>query len=232
MNKRFSLLDSLLHLVFPNQCIVCDKELGKSEQKLCSFCQGNLTYTHYHLYKEDSPMDKLFWGRVVINKTYAHLLFEKNKASQKILFNIKYKNSPQLARFFGEKIGTVLNNAPAFDNIELLIPVPLHPKKAFIRGYNQSEELAKGIGEKMNIPMNSGIIKKAVHTETQTRKSRFKRWDNVQGSFIIKNEILDYQHIAIIDDVITTGSTIESIAQEILKKNPNLSISVITLAIA
>lgn len=232
MIKRFSLFSDLMHIVFPNKCIICEIELPKTENHICSFCQNKLTFTHYHLYQNDSPMDKLFWGRVALNKTYAHLVFEKDKASQKVLFQIKYKNNPQLAKHFGEEIAKKIFLTDGFNSIEALIPVPLHPKKAFIRGYNQSEALATGIAEHMKLPVDKRLVKKAHHTETQTKKSRFKRWDNVKESFLISEDVKNYNHIAIIDDVITTGSTIESIAQALLKKNPNLSISVITLAIA
>ena len=232
MIKRFSLLDSISHLIFPNLCIVCEKELSINEHQVCSFCQNDITYTHYQLYNDDSPMDKLFWGRVRLNKTYSHLIFEKDKVSQTILFHIKYKNKPQLARYFGNEIGKTLQGQSAFTSIQALIPVPLHPKKAFIRGYNQSEQIALGISDSLQVPVNKKLVKKVRHTETQTTKSRFKRWDNVQNSFLIHDSVLRMDHVAIIDDVITTGSTIESIAQELLKKNPQLSISVITLAIA
>ncbi|MDX2359609.1 MAG: phosphoribosyltransferase family protein [Crocinitomicaceae bacterium] len=177
-------------------------------------------------------MDQLFWGRININATYAHLFFEKDKASQTILFNLKYKNNAELGVHFGREIGKVLQKTTAFSNVDAYIPVPLHPKKEFIRGYNQSEVLTKGICEVLDAKMDTKTIVRTKHSETQTKKSRFQRWDNVNTIFKVKGTIMNYKHIVLVDDVVTTGSTIESIAQTLLTKNPKLSISVVTLAIA
>ena len=230
--KRLSILNDLSHLVYPNHCLVCKNELSKNESHICSFCQSDLTRTSFQLYKEATSMDKLFWGRIPIYKTYAHLFFEKDKASQTILFNLKYRNNPQLGIYFGKEIGKVLQTINDFHSVDAYIPVPLHPKKAFIRGYNQSQVLTQGICEQLDVKMDTTTIVRTKHSETQTKKSRFQRWDNVNEIFKVKNTILSYKHIVLVDDVITTGSTIESIAQTLLKKNPKLSISVVTLAIA
>jgi ComF family protein len=210
----------------------CEKELSRFEKHLCSFCEHDLPLTNFHLFEEATPTDKLFWGRATITKTYSHLFFEKNKTSQTILFNLKYKNKSELGVYFGKKIGENLSLNNDFKMVDAFIPVPLHHKKEFIRGYNQSEVLAIGICEVLNKPMDKTTVQRTKHSVSQTKKSRFQRWDNVNEIFKISDKINDYKHIVLVDDVITTGSTLESIIQAIRKKNPNILISVVTLAVA
>ncbi len=230
--KSSSVISDLSHLVFPNTCVACEKELTKNERFICSFCSMNLSPTNFHLYKEATSMDQLFWGRVNIKKTYAHLFFEKHKTTQHILFTLKYKNNDQIGQYFGGEIGKNLQQIPEFHNVDAYIPVPLHPKKEFIRGYNQSEALAKGICQQLNSQLDTNSVTRIRHSSSQTKKSRFQRWDNVDSIFKAKNTLLKYNHVVLVDDVITTGSTIESLVHAMLKKNPKLSISVVTLAIA
>lgn len=224
-------VDDISHLIFPNICLACNRELAKSESHVCVFCSSNLTPTNFHLFNDASQMDKLFWGRVPIHKTYAHLFFEKHKTAQHILFSLKYNNNSLLGEYFGNEIGKRLKDLPAFSSASAIIPVPLHPKKQFLRGYNQSESLAKGICDSLNVPLDTKTIIRTKHSDTQTKKSRFQRWDNVNEIFRVKKTILNYKHIILVDDVITTGSTIEAVAKTLLEKNPKLSISVVTLAI-
>ena len=227
------LFADLGHLIFPNLCVACEKELSRTEKHLCAFCENDLTLTNFHLFdNEATPIDKLFWGRIELTATYSHVFFEKNKASQNILFNLKYKNKAQLGIYFGGKIGTTIAQMDKFQNVDAFIPIPLHPKKAFIRGYNQSEMIARGICDAMNKKMDTSVIRRTHHTETQTKKSRFQRWDNVNEKFKVSDNVLNYKHVVLVDDVITTGSTIESVAVALRKKNPSLSISVVTLAVA
>ena len=177
----------LLHLVYPEQCLVCEKELSIQEKHICSFCTQNISTTNFHLFEEASSMDKLFWGRVKVTNTYAYIFFEKNKTSQDILFSLKYKDNADLGVYFGEQIGVVLNSLDVYSNIDAVIPVPLHPKKQFIRGYNQSEVLAKGICSSFHKKIDTTTIKRTKHSESQTKKSRFQRWDNVNDIFKISN---------------------------------------------
>lgn len=235
MKPQFKLplfISDIGNLIFPNSCLACEKELSRFEYHLCSFCEEELSLTNFHLFTEPTPTDKLFWGRVTVTNTYSHLFFEKNKSSQTILFNLKYKNKPELGVYFGKKIGENLRLMAGFSEINALIPVPLHHKKEFIRGYNQSEVLAVGIAEVLRVKLDKTTVKRSKHSVSQTKKSRFQRWDNVNEIFKISEKINDYKHIVLVDDVITTGSTLESIIQAIHKKNPDLLISVVTLAIA
>lgn len=226
------IINDLLHLVYPNQCLVCENELSPSEKHICVFCNENIAPTNFHLINEATSMDKLFWGRIEVQKTYAHFFFEKSKASQNILFSIKYKDNPFLATYFGKELGKNLLQIKELEGVDVVFPVPLHPKKKFIRGYNQSEALAKGICETFNRKLDVKSVVRTKHTETQTKKTRFQRWDNVNEIFKIDASISTYKHAIIVDDVITTGSTIEAMANAILKTHPTILISVVTLAIA
>jgi ComF family protein len=176
-------------------------------------------------------MDKIFWGRVKIHKTYALFFFEKGKTAQKVLFQLKYKNNQAVGHHFGQEIAKRIRLNPEFDDVDVFVPVPLHPKKEFIRGYNQSEALAFGITQELNVSMDVKSLKRVQHGKSQTSKSRMERWTSIQSTFQIKPSIKKHKHIVLVDDVITTGSTIEVIATAILQKHPEAKISVVTLAI-
>lgn len=223
----------LLHLVYPETCLICDRELVK-QQSMCSICQSNLRYTHFEKFDGPSELDKLTWGRMEIASTAALLYFEKSSATQDILHAIKYKGKQKLAKNMGELFGEkLLSNPDKYTHIEALVPVPLHPKKLFIRGYNQSALLANGISEAMNIPVISDFLLRNTHTESQTKKGRFKRWDNVESVFeLASDKYKDLKHIALVDDVITTGSTLEACVKKIKEDLPHIQVSLLSLAVA
>ena len=229
--KRGGILNDIRHLVFPQKCLSCDSELTGAENSICSLCTANFTETNFHLSDEPTLMDKIFWGRISIHKTYALFFFEKEKTTQKILFQLKYKNNPAVGHYFGKEMGKRIRLNPGFQDVDVYIPIPLHPKKEFTRGYNQSEALAKGIAEELEAPLDARCLKRVQHGKSQTTKSRFERWNSIQSTFKIKDSIKQYKHIVLVDDVITTGSTIEVIAAAILEKHPKVKISVVTLAI-
>lgn len=200
---------------------------------MCSFCSQDLERTHFESYKEPSPMDHLFWGRVTLDKTYAHYYFKKQGGIQKLLFSLKYGKNDLLGQFLGEEIGRALCKYENKYGFDVLIPVPLHPKRQFKRGYNQSELLAKGIAIHTKAKLDNSTVKRLSNNKTQTGKSRFERWENVTSIFEVDPKSLKKcRHIAIVDDVITTGSTIESLVLSVKSYYPNLKISIITLAIA
>jgi ComF family protein len=206
-------------------------ELSVSEDYLCVFCVSALHHTQFEKSEESTILDKLFWGRIDLNSTYALLYFEKDQASQKILHTIKYEAKPHLAIMMGKLIGSKLVNLSSFLNIEALVPVPIHPKKKFQRGYNQSEKLAEGISSVTNIPIDCGFVSKNRNTMSQTKAGRVGRWENVMYNFVPTEGKDDYKHIAIVDDVITTGATIEAMVRSIRRSHPQIAISVISLAV-
>jgi competence protein ComFC len=229
LNENFQ---NLAHLLFPINCLICTTELSRSEKHLCAKCTSDLPKMHLSEEASDSPVDQLFWGRVKIHRVYAWLIYQQNEVVKSILHNIKYKDNPQLARAMGEGMAKDMSSFEWMKSIDALIPVPIHPKKKFIRGYNQSEELAKGMSEVFKIPVDNHFLKRALHTESQTKKGRFARWDNIEGAFRSTKNQDHYEHIAIIDDVITTGATMERIIHQIHEKNPELRVSIISLAFA
>jgi len=226
------ILNDLLHLVYPELCVCCQRELSANDNTLCSFCSSDISLTNFDQFQEPSPMDKLFWGRVKVDRTYAHLFFEKQGGVQNILFNLKYKHQKSLGIYFGKEIGEKIKPWLISNKNYVLIPVPLHHRKKFIRGYNQSELICRGISESTDLPINTKLINRSRFTETQTKKSRFERWDNLQKAFTVNPSKLDFNHVVLVDDVITTGSTIENIILAIKEVHPQLSFSVVTLAIA
>lgn len=218
-------------MIFPESCISCETELAQTEEYICSFCQEILKRTYFESFKEPSSLDKLFWGRVLLKHTFALFYFRSNSPARTILHSLKYQHKANLGVYYGRRMGQTIKKAGAFIDIEALIPVPLHHKKAFIRGYNQSELIAKGLSLELGIPVLKNAVKKLHHTDSQTKKSKMERWENVDRIFKGEN-LKKYNHVALVDDVITTGSTLESLALEIQKENPNLKISIIALAFA
>jgi ComF family protein len=230
-NQISSISNSFSHLVYPQKCIHCENELIEKESFICFSCMTNLSFTFFENYSEQTKMDKLFWGKITIHKTFALYNFEENTVVQSILHTLKYKNNPKIGREFGKKIGEKLLQIKSFEDLDALIPVPMHPKKKFLRGYNQAEMLARGISEVTSIPIQSTEVKKLKHTQSQTQKSLWERWTNSENTFSSSLNSNSLQHIALVDDVLTTGATMERLATTILDKNPTLKISLITLAI-
>lgn len=227
-----SIVKDLLHLVYPETCVSCDNELTGKEAHICSICDADLTETSFHLFDEPSSFDKLFWGRVQLSSTFALYTFEKKSVIQRLLFQFKYHHTKSIGTVFGARIGARLKAAEKYNGIDILLPVPLHPKKEFVRGYNQSLALANGVSLSTHIPVNNSILKRQLNNATQTKKDRFDRWENVSSVFTVSPKILAYKHIALVDDVVTTGSTIEALAHSIREIHPDVEITMITLAIA
>jgi competence protein ComFC len=231
-NSPHRLMQNVLHLLFPSLCLICGKEVNEDRNVLCSFCEADLPLAFLDSQDEDNPLQQLFWGRVSISNAFAYLKFEKHLLSQELLHQIKYKDKPELANFMGRRMGEHLLQLEWMKEIDAFIPVPIHPKKAFIRGYNQSEQLSLGLSETTLIPTDNNFLTRTIHTESQTRKGRFKRWDNIAEAFKVRATSKGYQHIAIIDDVVTTGSTIERITLQLMENYPDLRVSIISLAVA
>ncbi len=145
---------------------------------------------------------------------------------------LKYEENQEVGIYLGKQIAYEIEESIFFKDIDYIIPVPLHPKKEFLRGYNQSESIAKGIGDALNLPVDLLSVVRSKHGSTQTKKNRFQRWDNVQSTFTTNRSIKLFKHIVLVDDVITTGSTLEAIAQSIRVIHPGVRISIVTLAIS
>lgn len=224
-------VNDFINLFFPNLCRACGKPLVAHENILCLSCLYKLPKTNFHMY-ENNPVSRIFWGRVNLSSATSFLFFNKGGSVQKLIHQLKYKGSIETGNFLGELMGNDLIKSDLYNTIDAIIPVPLHKKKLHIRGYNQSDIIARGIGKSMSIPTVSNTLIRTEFTETQTKKARYSRWENVKGKFGINNqEDIEGKHVLLVDDVLTTGATIESCAQTLLEV-PNIIVSVATVAYA
>ena len=216
---------------FPRKCINCGKNLDKTEQEVCIKCLIALPETNF-LNDSNNPVYQKFWGRVNIEFAISVYYFTKQSVLQHLLHQIKYKGRKELAYVLGKSIGQKLKNSENFKSCDVIVPVPLHPAKEKKRGYNQSEWIAKGISEQIEAPINTKLIQRHLNSKSQTRKSRKERWENVRSAFSIQSkEKTEYKHALLIDDVITTGATLEACAALLIDKL-NLKVSIASLAYA
>lgn len=230
LHKTYSWAEDFLSLLYPNICASCNASLYKGEREVCTRCRSYLPYTRFH-HEKDNPVAQLFWGRIEVENATAYFVFRKGSRFQKILHKLKYQNQQSLGVELGRWFGHELLQTD-FSTVDCIIPVPLHPKKLQKRGYNQSELLAKGISETMNKPLDIKLLKRIIANPTQTRKGRYERWTNVDGIFELTNpENAQNKHILLVDDVVTTGSTLEACVAAILKA-PGAKVSIAVLAMA
>jgi ComF family protein len=211
------MLEQLLNLLFPKTCFGCEKVLLTQEKILCLNCWLDLPYFRQDESK-NGPLEKTFWGRIKIENAFAYLLFKKEGTVKKIIQEIKYRGNKNLAFEFGFRFGNSLSNKLKTAGINGIIAVPLHEKRLKKRGYNQSEFIVQGICKATEIPNISHLVKRKVYTSTQTLKSRIQRWENVNSIYEVDTEIYTLNnepHFLIVDDVITTGATIESLVKTI-----------------
>lgn len=216
-------------LFFPKICGGCNITLAKGEHHLCLNCRTTLPFTNFENIK-NNPVEKLFFGRVNIEFATSMLFFSQTEKVQNILHNIKYNEQKELAVYIGNIFGERLQNSPFLNNVSTIIPVPLHPQKEHLRGYNQSTLFAKGVNKILNIDLQDDNLVRVVNTSTQTKKSRLERIENVENVFKVKYpEQLKNKHILLLDDVLTTGATLESCAQTLIE-NANCTVSIVTIA--
>jgi ComF family protein len=224
------MLNDFFNLIFPKICFACNGDLLKQEEVICTSCQFSLPKTNYHL-DEDNPLTKIFWGRVGVKNVAAYYYFKKGGRVQNLLHQTKYKGAKQVGERIGELYGFDLQKSNWIETVDYIIPVPLHSKKLKKRGYNQSEYFARGLSKSTNKSLETTILYRKKHSETQTKKSRFNRWENVSEIFDVKNmEKLEGKHILLVDDVITTGATLEASVKVLLKVN--CRVSIVTIASA
>ncbi len=216
---------SVLDIIYPNDCVICGTNLTHKESYLCLTCQFDLPYINYSQFTQDS-LQKLLWGRVPVKKIYALLNYQKGNQTQKLLHLLKYKNKTKLAEYFGYQLGKTIKN----NKFDYILPVPLHPKKLKLRGYNQSALISKGIKKVLQTPINEKILIRNSFNLSQTNFSKFDRLDNVKSIFsVIKPKLIKNKHVLLIDDVLTTGATIEACVKELIKVK-GCKVSIATLA--
>ena len=224
-------LDSILNLFYPRVCAACGEILLKNEETVCLKCRHTLPFTGYELHA-DNPLAQTFYGRVKFHAVMACFFFAKTGKVQHLIHQLKYKGNKEAGAFLGQQIGETIKNTILFQGIEYLIPVPLHPRREKQRGYNQSLMIARGINEVTGIPIGDKYLIRAIYTDTQTKKSADERHKNVRDIFEVRfAEELEGKHVLLIDDVLTTGATLESCAHQ-LEGISGITISVATVACA
>ena len=228
---KSSVINSLIGLFYPTVCAACGTPLFKWEQLVCTRCRCMLPKTGYELH-EENPLARMFYGRVRLKAVTACFFFSKDGKVQHLIHELKYKGNSDVGFFLGQEIGKSIKKAPLFQGLDYLIPVPLHPKRERERGYNQSKMIAVGISEATGILVGEKYLLRSVNTATQTHKSKEERWQNVKDIFELQHaEQLEGKYVLLIDDVLTTGATLEACALK-LSTVPGISISCATAACA
>lgn len=221
--------NDLLDLFYPNPCSTCAIPLVGNEEVICTKCRLSLPRSNSHLIEIPSLANK-FAGKVLVKSVYTFLKFEKAGKVQRLLHQLKYNNRPDVGQTLGRLYGQELRMAQVDEQLDLLLPIPLHSRKLAQRGYNQSDTIAQGLSETLAVDWSATILKRSKFTSTQTRKTRMERFENVSGIFEVTDpEQIKGKRIGIVDDVVTTGSTLESAIIELLQ-NGAKEVSVITLA--
>lgn len=224
-----SLLQGFKSLFYPNVCPGCNKNISSQDETICVKCWADLPKS-YQYKNNQNHTAKLFWGRYPLENAFSTFLYYKGNGLQKMIYDLKYRGNQKVGEVLGREIGkeVLLSNI----HIDVIIPVPLHPSKLQKRGYNQALSIARGVQEVLQCDLNTNTLIRKVNTDSQTRKSKFERWENVKEIFKLQNQaILEGKHVLLVDDVITTGSTIEGCCHTLGQIN-KIKISVVAIASA
>ena len=226
----YPLVQSAERLIFPHTCLGCGFDELNPQQILCYECISQLPNTGFFNVMEN-PVEKIFWGRVPILQAGALLYFVKDSLMQHLLFELKYNYNIQVGYFFGRAMGNALLNAALYNHIDALIPLPLNKEKEKIRGYNQAQIICEGIASIWQKPILNNVVTRIKFTSTQTKQNRIQRWQNMENVFVANSEKVDLtnKHILLIDDVVTTGATLEACGNALIEGGVK-SISIATVA--
>ena len=231
MRNLFRPFEDFLCLFFPHLCLACERNSPPYGEHICTACRATLPESNFHL-RKDNPFTEKFWGRVNVQVGTAMYLFTKESRVQNLVHQLKYKGKTEVGTALGQKLGTMLLQSPLFADVDVIVPVPLHVRKERIRGFNQSEVFGNGISETFLRPCLGKAMKRVVHSESQTRQSRESRLNTVGEVFeVAKPKLLEGKHILLVDDVLTTGATLETCASRLLEV-PGTKVSMATIAIA
>jgi ComF family protein len=222
-------LKNIYELFYPALCACCNNTLTSNELTICINCRHDLPHTNF-TNEENNLVEKSFYGRIQIESATALFYFFKKGNIQNLMHALKYKNQQQVGTLLGNWLGDEMSQSNRFSSIDYIIPVPLHKNKLKTRGYNQVSYFGKSIAKSLNIPFNETILTRVSYTKTQTKKIRFDRWNNVQELFFVEDQkALENKHILLIDDIITTGATLEACCKA-FEKTKNLKISIACMA--
>ena len=226
-----NIVSSTLHLFYPHVCTGCGSDLLQEDNLLCLKCIHNLPHTNFAALA-NNQIEKDFWGRIQLTAAYSQFYFSKEFLIQHLIHQLKYRGDTKIGFYLGEIMGKTILNSNRFSSVDALIPLPLYAGKEHKRGYNQATVICNGISSVMNIPVLNGAVIRQHATETQTRKHRTERWENVKSSFkVAKENELTGKHLLLVDDVVTTGATLEACGNVILETG-NVKLSIATLAYA
>ena len=228
------MLHDLLSLLFPEVCYACDGVLARGEKFICTGCNVKLPYTDFHEHgaTELNTLQRRFWGKVPVRFAFSYLHFRSKGRVQRLLHRLKYRGAQELGEHLGIRYGSLLSERQYQTEFDLVLPVPLHRNKLRKRGYNQSDTFAKGLAAAMQLPWSNNTLARITNTETQTRKNRLARWQNVEEVFrVTKPEEVKGKRVLLVDDVLTTGATLEACAVVLLAAGC-AEVSVVTIAAA
>lgn len=225
------MLQHLIDIFFPKVCYACNNLLHDNELYICTTCRHDLPVTDFH-FNQDKTVENIFYGRCQIEKATALLWFEKKGITQRLIHNLKYRGFEEIGQFLGDWLGNELKSSGYYKNIDAVIPVPLHKKKQRKRGYNQVTIFGKQIAKALQAEFMEDVLIKTTNTNSQVHKNRISRWFNNPEVFKASNiEKIANKHILLVDDLITTGATLESCIL-VLQKAPHVKISIATMAVA
>lgn len=221
----------ILDFISPRQCVVCGKRLSPTERSLCSSCLLHLPRTTYQFTPTDNPMAQLFWHLIPIQHAAAFIYYEPHSEVAQVVYHMKYADRPDIGEDMGRLMAVEMQQAGFFDDIDLLVPVPLSRKRQRQRGYNQSERLAQGISDITHLPVVTKALRRKHFLQSQTLLSRQERQKNVADMFELRDDnMLQGRHVLLIDDICTTGATLTACA-DTLKDIPGLRISILTFGL-
>jgi len=222
--------DSFLHLLFPHSCAGCGTDNLENKNILCLHCVATLPETHFERFA-DNPIERKFYGRIPVHAATAQYYFSRDSVLQRLVHQLKYNSNKELGYQLGRLMGASLKQSGRF-NADALVPLPLFAAREKKRGYNQAFILCEGIAEELQLPILKNIIIRPDHTDTQTHKGRIERWKNIEGKFRLIDPVpISGKHLLLVDDVVTTGATLESCGSELLKAE-NLILSLACLCYA
>lgn len=219
----------LLDLISPRLCVVCGQRLTVSEDVICTKCNLHLPRTDFHQDPYENEMAKLFWHQIPVERATALFYYESHAETANILYELKYKNHPEVGEVMGRLMAIELQPSGFFDGIDGIVPIPLAKKRQRQRGYNQSLEIARGISAITSLPIYNKVVRRKAFEGSQTNKGRWERNENVEGVFELKDaSAIQGKHLLMVDDVVTTGATVIACVQELCKAD-NVRVSVLAL---
>lgn len=222
--------DSFLQLLFPHVCCGCGSDMLSKESVLCMRCIDAMPETNFELHA-GNPVEKKFWGQIQLEQATAQYYFTRESLMQHLMHQFKYRGNKELALQLGKMMGESLKKSNRFP-VDALIPLPLFPAKEKRRGYNQATVLCEGIAESLQVPVLKDAVVRSQHTDTQTRKGRIERWQNMEGKFVLaKPGMVENKKLLLVDDVVTTGATLEACGS-VLLEGTNVKLSIATLCSA